>query len=304
MARRLAYFALVSLIWGLSWAAIKFGLQDLPPLLLAGARYLFAAILLLPTLPKAPAAFMEGRWPRTLASALLVNTGTYGLLFWGMQSVPSGLAGLVNLALVPVMLFALAVLTGEERPTWRHAVALTIGCAGLVALFWTRLAGEGAGSGIGLLAIIVATGCYCVGSIVARPLLGPVIPLALTMVQAAIGGAALLVISAATEPVNGATLLRFVHLNVLGSILFLSLLGTIVAYTLYLVLLRDWGSVRAGLYAFISPIIALVAGALLFGETVGIPEVIGAILLLIAAGVALLRTSGEGAGEASRREAT
>lgn len=300
MARSLAYFALMSLIWGLTWAAIKFGLRDLPPLLLAAARYLFTAVLLLPTLRNASAAFAEGRWRRTLASALLVNTGTYSLLFWGMQSVPSGLAGLVNLALVPIMLFALAALTGEERPTWRHAVALAIGIAGLVGLFWTRLGEEGASSGVGLLAIVIATASYCAGSVVARPLVEPVTPLALTMVQAAIGGAALLVLSLALEPITELTLRSLVTPAALGSILFLSLLGTIVAYTLYLILLRDWGSARAGLYAFVSPIVALAAGAWLFDESIGTPEVIGATLLLIAAGVALLGTGGQGVRVLSR----
>ena len=302
--RSLAYFALMSLIWGLTWAAIKFGLQDLPPLLLAAVRYLLTGVLLLPTLRSAPAAFEEGRWRRTLASALLVNTGTYSLLFWGMQSVPSGLAGLVNLALVPVMLFAFAALTGEERPTWRHAVALTIGIAGLAGLFWTRLGAEGTASGIGLLAIVVATASYCVGSVVARPLVGPVAPLALTMVQAAIGGVTLLALSLGLEPITETTLQSLVTPTTLASILFLSLLGTIVAFTLYLVLLRDWGSARAGLYAFVSPIVALAVGAWLFDETIGAPEVIGAILLLVAAGVALLRTGGQGAGEAPHGKAT
>ncbi|TSE08689.1 EamA family transporter [Mesorhizobium intechi] len=73
----------------------------------------------------------------------------------------------------------------------------------------------------------------------------------------------------------------------IGSLLYLSILGTIVAYTLYLRLLKVWGTARAGLYAFISPIIALAAGAWLFGEVIGPAGIGGAILLLLAAGVAL-----------------
>lgn len=133
----------MSLIWGLTWAAIKLGLDDVPPLLLAAARYLLTAALLATAVRGAGAAFAHGRTGRTIISALLVNTSTYGLLFWGMQHVPSGL---VNLALIPILLFAIAAFTGEERPTWRHASALAIGSIGLVGLFWTRL-GAGSGSG-------------------------------------------------------------------------------------------------------------------------------------------------------------
>lgn len=289
MSRNALYFALMSLIWGLTWAAVKLGLTALPPLFLAAARYLLTAAILTLTAGGAGAAFSGGRAGRTITSALLVNTGTYGLLFWGMQHVPSGLSGLVNLALVPVMLFALAGFTREERLTWRHAAALSIGCAGLVGLFWTRLSEGSGGNGLGLAAIVAATACYCIGSVIARPLIGPVKPLALTLVQAAIGGAALLALSLAFELLTAERVAKLVSPTALGSLLFLSVFGTIVAYTLYLVLLRDWGTMRAGLYAFVSPIVALAVGAALFGERIGWAEVGGAALLLIAAAVALLR---------------
>jgi drug/metabolite transporter (DMT)-like permease len=289
MAANLALFAVMSLIWGLTWAAIKVGLTDLPPLLLAAARYLLAAALLAIAVRGASAAFTEGRAWRMIVSALLVNTGTYGLLFWGMQHVPSGLSGLVNLTLIPVLLFGLAALTGEERPTWRHAVVLAIGCVGLVGLFWTRIGAGSGASGIGLAAIVVGTASYCVGSVVARPLIGPVKPLTLTMVQAVIGGAALLGLSIALEPVSSEMLNAFLTPAAIGSLLFLSLLGTIVAYTIYLVLLREWGTMRAGSYAFVSPITALGTGAWFFGEAIGWIEIAGAVLMLAAAAMALLR---------------
>ena len=163
MARNLLYFAIMSLIWGLTWAAIKLGLEVLPPLLLAAVRYLLAAVILLAfAVEDVGAAFAEGRTLRTFASALLVNTSTYGLLFWGMQSVPSRLSGLVNLALIPVLLFALAALTGEERPTWRMRWPSPSAAPGH-GLCWTRL-GQGCGSAFGLAAIVTGTACYCIGS--------------------------------------------------------------------------------------------------------------------------------------------
>jgi drug/metabolite transporter (DMT)-like permease len=114
-------------------------------------------------------------------------------------------------------------------------------------------------------------------------------PLALTMVQAAIGGAALLGLSLALEPLSRDTLDAFLAPAAIGSLLFLLLLGTIVAYTIYLVLLREWGTMRAGLYAFVSPIIALGTGAWLFGEAIGWLEIAGAALMLVAAAMALIR---------------
>jgi drug/metabolite transporter (DMT)-like permease len=286
--RNLVLFGIMSLIWGLTWAAIKLGLDaGAPPILLAGLRYLLTASILLVVVWDLQSAFAQGRSRRIVVSALLTNTGTYGLLFWGMQAVPSGLSGLVNLLLIPVLLYALSTLVGEERPTWRHGLALGLGCVGLVGLFWSRLAGQGSGNGMGLAAIVAGTCCYCVGSVVARPLIGPVKPLTLTMLHAIIGGGVLMLISVAAGEIQPSIMSSMASWPVIGSLLYLSVLGTIVAYTLYLRLLKAWGTARAGLYAFISPIIALAAGTWLFGEAIGLAEIGGTILLLSAAGIAL-----------------
>jgi len=289
LVSNLLSFALMSLIWGTTWAAVKFGLQDVPPLFLAAMRYLSTAIVLSAAVGGGVWARMRDQAPRLVGSAILVNVGTYGLLFWGMQTVPSGLSGVVNLALVPVLLFSLAVLTGEERLGWIHALALLIGSLGLVGLFWTRLHQGSSASSAGLAAIVAATTCYCVGSVVGRPLVGRTRPLALTMMQAAIGGRVLLLLSLLAEPVSAATFSAIISPKVAGSILFLSLLGTIIGYTSYLMLLREWGTVRAGLYAFVSPIVALGVGAWLFGERIGWPEIGGAVLLMSAAALVLVK---------------
>lgn len=286
----LALFGIMALIWGLTWAAIKIGLDaGVPPILLAGLRYLLTAAILVFWVKGVRSAFGEGRATRVVVSAVLTNAGTYGLLFWGMQTVPSGLSGLVNLALIPVLLFALAALVGEERPTWRHALALGLGCAGLVGIFWTRLVEQETGNALSLAAIVAGTASYCVGSVIARPLIGPVKPLTLTMIHAVIGGAALIAISLLLGEVSTGLPTEIAVAPAAASLLFLSILGTIVAYTIYLRLLEQWGTARAGTYAFISPIVALAVGAWLFAEKVGPAEIGGAVLLLIAAGLALFR---------------
>lgn len=287
MTRNLLLFALLCVVWGLTWGAVKIGLEVLPPVMLAAMRYLSTAALLLLAARGSSEAFADGRAGRTVLSSLLVNTGTYGFLFWGMQTVPSGVAGLVNLALIPILLGGLAAATGEERPTPQHLVALVVGSVGLIGLFWARL-GDG-GTWLGLAAIVAGTASYCIGSVVARPLVGPVPPLALTAVQALIGGVPLLFLSLITEPVSAATLGALTAPKAIGSLTFLVLFGTIVGYTIYLGLLRDWGTVRAGLYAFVSPIVALAVGALAFGERIGPVEIGGAGLMLLAAAIALNR---------------
>lgn len=289
----LGLFVVMALVWGATWAAIKIGLEDLPPVFLAAMRYALAALVLLVAIRGTMRAFASSRWKRTILSGLLVNAGTYGLLFWGMQTVPSGLSGLVNLSIIPVALFLLAIATGEERPSWRHAGALALGLVGLVALFWSRLAGEGESQLPGLAAIVAGTLCYCVGSVLSRPLLRDLEPLQLAGAQALVGAGGLAGASLLIEPITLATFAALTSPAAIGSLAFLVLAGTVAAYTIYLRLLRDWGTVRAGLYAFVSPIVALILGAILFDEEIGRVEIFGAVLLLAAAGVALSRRSHE-----------
>ena len=107
--------------------------------------------------------------------------------------------------------------------------------------------------------------------------------------QAIVGLVALAALSATLEPVSGARLRALLTPHLIASLLAVSLLGTIVGHSIYLRLLRVWGAFRAGLYAFVSPVVALVAGALVFGESIGWREVVGAAAMLAGAAVAMRR---------------
>lgn len=292
MSRPVVWFALVSLIWGTTFAAARLAVQEVPPILLSGVRYIVVFALLAPAVRGLGRAFRRDVLGRVLLSGALAIAGTYGLLFWGIRSVPSGLAGLVNLSIIPVGLFSLAILTGEERFSFRLLGALALGIAGLVAIYWTRLGGGHADTA-GLTAIVLGTLSYCVGSVVARPLLRDLDAMTLTCAHALVGGALLLLASVMIEPIGAATLSAFMGWRVALSLAFLTLAGTIVAYTLYLRLMIAWGTVRAGLYAFVSPIVALVVGHLAFDEPIGQVEIGGACLLLAAAAIATFRRKTE-----------
>jgi hypothetical protein len=112
----LLLFLLMSLIWGATWIAIKAGLAAVPPVFFAGTRYALVALILVVFVHDLRAFADRRLIGRILVSGLLVNTGTYALLFWGMQFVESGMSGLVNLSLVPVGLFILSVLFKDEKP--------------------------------------------------------------------------------------------------------------------------------------------------------------------------------------------
>jgi len=286
-------FAIMSLIWGSTWIAAKAGVSETPPLFFAAARFALAVACLVLFVRGFGRAFAAPLRNRVLLSGLLVTAGTYGLLFWGMQTVASGVAGLVNMSLIPVGLLGLAVLMGQEKAGWRHAAALLLGTFGLVLVFW-RNAGFGGGRAewLGVAAIVAGTFCYCLGAVLSRPLLQTLAPLQLTTAQAIVGLFALSALSATLEPVSTTHLRALLAPHLVASLLAVSLLGTIVGHSIYLRLLRVWGAFRAGLYAFVSPVVALVAGALVFGESIGWREVAGAATMLAGAAVAMRRPVG------------
>lgn len=284
-----ALYVAMCLVWGLSWIAIKTGVDAVPPLFFAACRFLVAGALLF-ALAHWRGAHLPAKapWGRIVVAALLINTGCYATLFWGMQYVPSGFAGVVNLSLIPITLFAFGIFFGFERFTRSRALALALGVVGLLILMRARLSIEPSPLAVaGSLAVIAATFSYSLGSVLSRPLLDQVPSLALAAIHNVIGGAGLAILSAAFEHVTIEDVRRLADPPVAASLAFLILFASLVAFTVFLRLLRDWGPYRAGTYAFVSPIIAVGVGMALAGERYTLLECLGATLMLVAVGISL-----------------
>ena len=284
-------FIVMCLIWGLTWLAIKTGIERVPPLFFAGTRFAVAGAILLAwgyAAGERP-AFSRADWRAFFVATLLLIVVTYSLLFWGMQHVASGLAAVINLALTPTALLALGLAYGEERFSLRQTIAIILGIAGLVVLF---LPGGGSSAGAepwGIAAIVGGTVAYAWGSVLSRPLLRRYSPIFVSAVTCLLGGAILIAIALILEPIGGDTLLALAAPAVLASWLFLVLIGSLVAFTIYLRLVRDWGTARAGLYAFVSPAIAVVVGIVVSGERPRASDFFGMAIMLAATWFALGR---------------
>jgi drug/metabolite transporter (DMT)-like permease len=281
-------FVLMSLIWGMTWLAIKVALAAVPPVFFGAARYVLVSAVLLIAVRGVFSVFNR-RPVRVVLSGVLVNVGTYGLLYWGMQFVASGVAGVVNMAMNPVFLFAFAILFGQERAGLRHLLALVLGIAGLVILFSNKASFGGSALEIWAAAAFVgASISYSLGSVLSRPLLDQATPIRLTAAQGLVAAIGLSLLSLTLEPVSPATFRALMTPLPLAGLLFMVFLGTFVAYTIYLRLVRDWGAPRAGLFSFVSPAVALILGAIVLDEPLTWREVVGAAIMLAAAAIAVM----------------
>ncbi|MCZ6524530.1 MAG: DMT family transporter [Alphaproteobacteria bacterium] len=229
MATRLhLLFVVMCLIWGATWIAIRAGVEALPPLLFAGTRLVAAGALLLAWrwLSGAPLTIARAHWPLLGVVALFTMAATYALLFWGMRTVPSGLAAIIHLSLLPVGLYAFGLAHGEERSSARQVAAVGLGLAGLAILFGPAAGATGDPAELRAVAAIVAsTLLYGWGSVLSRPLTRRYSPVHIAGWAIFVGGVVLLVLAAAFEPLDRAVLVAFAAPRVLASWLFLVLFG-------------------------------------------------------------------------------
>jgi drug/metabolite transporter (DMT)-like permease len=287
-------FALMCLIWGATWLAMKFGVASVPPIFFAGTRFIVAGLvmLLLAGLRK------EVRWlgrrelGRLVLVQLLMVVLTYAPLFWGIRYVPSGLTAVLDLALMPVSLLGFGIALGEERWSSDRAAALGFGFAGLAVLFGPQIVvPTDPLSLLGAAAIVLSAVLYSLGSVIARPLTKTISAAFMSGLTMLPGGLVLTFGALAMEPGAVAAAQFNWTAAAWSGWLFLVLFGSLVAFTTYMRLIAVWGPARAGSYAYVSPIIAVLLGVLVLGEHVGLRDGVGMALLLLAA-FCSLRTPG------------
>src|SRR5271169_2268118 len=133
--KTLLAFAIIYFVWGSTFLAIRVGVREVPPFLLAGMRFLAAGIILYTWMRlKGDASPTSREWRSATLLAVLIFVFDYGLLFWAERRVPSGVAA-VMMATIPVfMTLAEIVFLGTQRLTVRLAFALLVGIGGVVVL--------------------------------------------------------------------------------------------------------------------------------------------------------------------------
>lgn len=282
---RLLAFLAMATVWGFTWVAARWATEAAPPVLVAGMRFVVASACfgILCLAARIPPRIGQVR--RLVAASLLVNTGCYSLLFWGVARAPTGLSAVVNMGLIPVFSMLLGAAYGQERITVRRLLSVALGAVGLAILFASRGSSGPADGGtvaLGLAAIVAATFSYAWGAVISKPLVAAYPPLSVAFWETLIGGAALVLVSLVVERPTLADLAALGQGRALAGLAFLIGGGSLVGFLVYLWLLREWGAFRAGLYAFVSPAVAVALGVALQGEEFGVTEALGMLVMFAA----------------------
>ncbi|QRM32051.1 EamA family transporter [Microvirga sp. VF16] len=279
----------MALIWGLTWLPMKVASEVVPPIFLAAARFLLAGLGFFLIAKAQSLPLYSNQFGRVVAASLLITTGCYSFLFWGVAMAPSGLSAIVNLSLMPIFLIIIGALYGQERITKRRVGAIGLGVLGLMLLFSGRTgaAQTGTMAAFGLVAVAIGTVSYAWGSVISRPLTLSMPPLVLAFWQSLIDGMALVPVSLLIEGYDPAYFAALSEPRALFGLGILVLGGSLIAFWIYLGLVRDWGAFRAGLYSFVSPVIAVAVGGIYAAEPFGWAEGLGMGIMLAATALSL-----------------
>jgi drug/metabolite transporter (DMT)-like permease len=279
-----AAIALLIAIWGTTWAAIRIGLDDLPPLTSLAARFAISGLVLLALMPAfgvrlRPDRRVLGLW---LANGTLTFGLSYGIVYWGEQRVPSGLTALL-FATFPLFVSVLGhfFLPGERMHP-RGVAGTLVGFAGVVVIFsedLSRLGGPGVSTAAAVL--LGAPALSSVANVAVKRYGRGVHPLSLTAVPLLGAAAAIGVVAVFAEADRT---VRWTPAAI-GSVVYLALFGSALAFVVYFWLLDKLPATRLSLITYAVPVVAVAVGTLVLDERLTARIVAGAALVI--AGVAL-----------------
>ncbi len=271
-------FLIISFVWGSTWLAIKIGLESIPPFLGAGVRFAVATLILfaivrtrqlrVPFTPDAKKVY--------LVLGVLSFGIAYALVYWGEQFISSGLCSVLFAAFpLCVAVFSHFILENERLTAFKIA-GIALGVAGLVVIFWGDLSLSGSTGVPGMAAVLLSTVLQGVTLVLIKKYGQPVNPFAMNLVGMGLGTIVLLALGFTFErgqPVVWSS-------AAVGSVLYLAAFGSVVAFVTYHWLLKRIEAVYLALTTFINPIVAVILGAVVLGETLAPQTAAGAALVL------------------------
>ena len=274
-------FAIIYFVWGSTFLAIRVGVREVPPFLLAAMRFLVAGFVLITWMRAKGTALPSVReWLSASVLAVPIFVLDYGLLFWAERRVPSGIAA-VMLATIPVfMTISEIVILRTQRLTLRLGAALLVGIGGVAVLVSRSVSfGDAPIDTFGAIALVVASISWSVASILTRKLPLPS-EKAMSSGAQMLAGGVLLTFTAAGRGEFRGFYWQEVSLKAWLALAYLIVAGSIVAFTAYVWLIHHQSPTKVGTYAYVNPVVAVVLGYFFGGEAINARTILGTLLVL------------------------
>jgi len=266
-----AYIALaiVCIFWGTTYLALRIGVLGFPPFLFSGIRQVAAGVLLFIAM-----AFMgkieKLSWSdigkQALPGILLITLGN-GIIGWAELYIPSGLAALI-VSVMPIYVVVLNVISGKEQKqfNWKIIMGFVLGCAGIILIFKDNLADLGRPEYLwGILASFGACLFWAIGSIYLKSNTFRTSAYSNAAIQFTSGGLGCFVFSLIFDDYSQ---LDSITSDSLWALLYLTLVGSLLAYMSYLYAIKHLPIVLVSTYAYVNPVIAILLGVVVLSEKI------------------------------------
>ena len=294
-----ASLGVVYIVWGTTYLAIRVGVRHIPPFTFAGIRYVVAGALLYPfalrsaTKNETPPHSYDRRtrgkaWLASGIVGIFLLFGGNGGVTYAETMLPSGLSA-VLVATVPIWMIAFSWPLLHRRVGIGAALAIAVGLGGVVLL-----TGNFAGTGRieGILIVLGAAASWGFGSVVSHRLPLPRQTMLAAAMEMLVAGVVLLAVAAALGEFS-----RF-HLASIPTTGWIALAyligpGSILAFSAYSYALSRLAISTVSTYAYVNPVVAVVAGIVVLGERLTLIEALGAVVVLASVLILLNRPGGE-----------
>lgn len=303
---------ILALIWGTTWFFIKIGLEDLPPITFAAARFLLALFILafiiffrfilafITPLSKISLPRTKREWKIIALTGVLQFSINYSLVFWSEQYISSGLAAVLQ-AMITVFGLALAwIHLPNERITVLKIVAVFLGICGVAIIFIEQLQVNSLMAFAGCAAIVIGAYAAAHGSILVKAYGGSLHPATLVFGQMLCGILPIIIYALSVE---GSPLKLNWTWRALFCVFYLTVFGTIAAFWLYYYLLSKIESTKAMMISLVTPLLAVIIGGIFLGERLPVQTFFGGILILASIGLIIFRRKNSVAEDAEDSEA-
>jgi O-acetylserine/cysteine efflux transporter len=267
---------IVVVLWGLTFIAIKLGLGNVPPLLLATFRFIVLCLPAIFFLPRPPVPW---RW--LIALGLTINVGQFGFLFMGIKlGMPAGMASLIHQSQAFFTL-AFAILLIKETWHWNNLAGLLIAACGMAVIafqqgssmtaagFWLNLAGAAS---------------WGAGNVIMRRATQGVPPFSMLALVVWAGAVAILPLGLLSLCIEGPAAWQAAWYSVswttVASIIYLGYFATLAGYGLWAKLLFRYPAAVVSPFALLVPVVGMSSAAILLGEAFSLQQLIGALLMM------------------------
>jgi putative membrane protein PagO len=272
-------YALLCFIWGSTWLAIRIGLESMPPIFSAGLRFSLATVFIFILMQIRSIKLQTDK----ISIRLYLIMGffsfviPFGLVYWAEQFIPSGMAS-VLFAVYPffVVIFSYLSISKESIDIYKIS-GVVLGFAGIFTIFSDSFGGDITDYLLGMFAVVISGTMQAGIAVLIKKYGHHLNSLSMNFIPMLIAGISMLIVGLIFEDLTNFSL----KINAALSIIYLGFFGSVVTFTSYYWLLKKINIVILSLTAFITPIVALILGFLVYNEQLSTRHFIGSSLVLI-----------------------